>query len=525
MSPGSARGSRRRAIRSSFHTLPWIQLLAIVLFFAIPLLYFIYLPVSYSFDGTVFSHMLRYARFKHDWLGLVQVHHLLYFPSNYWLYNALEALFHYRVLEFFHLQLFSMLFGVATLFLLERMLKKAGLDPYLRLAGVGMVAFSYAFWLFSVDAEVHIPGLFFTMAGLHLLLSRRDRTWPLPASALCFALAAGFHLTNGLIVAAAFLVLLADRAPWRRWAWFFVTYAGSLLLMFGAYSLLSGKSVLAVFHAGISGIDVYSGYHIAYSQPLSWRTLLASMSSVKMALVTGSGMPAALLAAACLALSALGLLRPGAQPQRRFRRALLFWAAAYFLFFSFWDPGNPEFKIHVVVSLLLAALLGLSRLTPPVARTTGALLAIGLLGVNLIQGIKPQSEIANNTDYQVAQFIRRATPEKALVLITGRSNGYNHGKIYIPYFAGREVLILDWQLGKGHALPEIQAALFRQATTGRPLYTLEEIAAPGRPFADLLEFHRVPEQDRSSWAAAIRFVPVAALPGNHRLYRLEFRLP
>ena len=78
------------------------RVLAVLLFLGVPLLYFIFLPVSYRFDGTVFSHMLRYALLKHDWMGIAQIHHLLYFPLNYWLYRALQALFHYQVLEFFH---------------------------------------------------------------------------------------------------------------------------------------------------------------------------------------------------------------------------------------------------------------------------------------------------------------------------------------------------------------------------------------------------------------------------------------
>ncbi len=189
--------------------------LAALVFLGIPLLYFSFLPVSYSFDGTVFSHMLRNALLKNDWLGVVQIHHLLYFPLNYLSYRLLETLFHYQVLEFFHLQLFSMFFGVATLVLIERLLKKLGLDLLLRLAGVAMVAFSYAFWLFAVDAEVHIPGLFFTMAGMYLLLFRQERFPPLAGAAFCFAMAAGFHLTNVLIVVTVFLYLLARRAPWR----------------------------------------------------------------------------------------------------------------------------------------------------------------------------------------------------------------------------------------------------------------------------------------------------------------------
>ncbi len=493
------------------------------LFVVIPLVYFIFLPVSYSFDGTVFSHMFRSALLKHDWLGSVQFHHLLYFPLNYLAYRLLEALIHYRVLEFFHLQLFSMFFGVASLFLIERMLKKLGLDLLLRLAGMAMVAFSYAFWFFAVDAEVHIPGFFFITAGMYLLLFRQEKSLPLAGAAFCFAMAAGFHLTNGLIVVTAFFCLLAQRAPWRRFARFFSVYAATLLLMYGAYSLMSGNSILGILQARFAGIDPYSGYAITWTRSLSWSTLRASLASVKTALVAGPGIPAALLAAACLVLLVLGWRRPGAEAKRRFRQAMPYWALPYFLFFSIWDPGNMEFKIHVVVPLLLLVAVFLSGLKPVAARAITTILAISLLAINLIFGILPQSWITNNTNYQIAQAIRRATPENAQVLITGTFSGYGYGKIYIPYFSGREVLILDWLLGKGHTLPEIRAELARRAGSGRSIYTLKEVAVQGKILSDLLAFHNVDEKDRALFASTVRFVPVVALPGGNRLYRLEFR--
>jgi hypothetical protein len=271
------------------------------------------------------------------------------------------------------------------------------------------------------------------------------------------------------------------------------------------------------------GADRYSGYHVAFSRPFSWTTLLSSLASVKTALVAGSGiLPWALL----IAFSGLLVLgfRPGENRLRTTaRQALLIWPLPYFLFFSWWDPGNLEFKIHVIIPLLIIALVLLSRLKPFTGHALALLLAGVLLGVNLAQGIAPLTEIGNNTDYQVAQAIGRATPDNALVLITGKFTGYGYGKIYIPYFAHREVLILDWLLGKGHALPEILSELSRRAGSGRSLYTLEEVALQGKALTDLLAFHKVDEKDQTLFASAVRFVPIAALPGGHRLYRMEFR--
>ena len=500
-------------------------LLAATAILVIALAYFIYLPVSYNFDGTVFSQMLRFALRTGDWLTVAQTHHLLYFPLNYLLYRLLGSLFHYQVLEFFHLQLFSMLFGLATLLLAERMLKKLGLPLRIRLLGVSSLAFSLAFWQFSVDAEVHMPGVFFVAAGLYILLFRPARPAPLAGAALCFALAAGFHLTNVLIAATVFLFLLTQRASWRSYVQFYIPYAGFMLILYGAYSLLIRQPLPKLIRTMLFGTDAYSGYNVAYAHSFSWPTWRLSLAAVKSALVSDAGIPAWVVLAGILALLALGLRRAETATQRLFKRAMILWGLPFFLFFTYWDPGKTEFKIHVIVPLLLIATVSLGRLRPLAAQLAGVSLAIGLLWINLTWGIKPQADIEKNTNYQIAMAVRRATPANAQILIAGTAAGYEYGKIYLPYFAGRDVFILDWALGRGRALPEILSALKNRDGLGQPVFTLDEIAVPGNALAGLLRFHRVPEKDIDRWRSGVRYIPVAALPGNDRLYRLEFASP
>jgi len=95
----------------------WIILLGI------GIIYLVYLPVSYDFDGTVFSHYLRYSLSKNDLNPVLQSHHLLYFPINYALYKFFYLIFGYQVLEYFHLQLFSLLFGLLSLMVIYRIFK------------------------------------------------------------------------------------------------------------------------------------------------------------------------------------------------------------------------------------------------------------------------------------------------------------------------------------------------------------------------------------------------------------------
>ncbi|MFH2107727.1 MAG: DUF2723 domain-containing protein [Chrysiogenia bacterium] len=503
---------------------PILKVSLLMLFFlGIPLLYFSFLPASYSFDGTVFSQMLRYALLKHDWLAVVQAHHLLYFPVNFLIYRILQAVFHYQVLEFFHLQLFSMTFAVMTLAVVWRLLKKIGLTWGLRLLGVTAVAFAHAFWFYAVDAEGHVPGVFFVASGLYLLVSREPRTRQLIGAAFCLSVAAGFHLTNLLIAVTVFFYFLYKRLSWKRFGQFFLAWAGFMLTMYGAYAALAHKPVLRILADMLFGSDVYSGYHSGYLQFWSRSTLVASFTAMKTALVAGPGVLAWIVFGGFFLLLIMAGKRSDTEEKRSFKRAMLFWSLPFLLFFSFWDPGNMEFKIHALVPLLLIAIVSLSRLKPLAGHLAGISLVSSLLLINLFSGIMPQSAIEKNTNYQVAAAIRRSTPLNAQVLITGRFEGYGHGKIYIPYFAGREVLILDWLLGKGHSLHVIDAQLRKRIASGQPVYTLDEIALGGKALKILLEFHHIRETDFERLAAAMRFIPIAKLPGGDHLYRLEFR--
>ena len=504
---------------------PTKVILAALVFLGVPLLYFIFLPVNYSFDGTVFSHFLRYALIKHNLLDVVQIHHLLYFPANYLVYRVLETIFHYRVLEFFHLQLFSMFFGVMTLVLIERMLKKLNLTLIMRLIGVAAVAFSYTFWLYAVDAEVHMAGVFFMVAGLYLLIFRETRAYSLVWAALCFALATGFHLTNILIAGTVLFYLLYQRVPWRRYVQFYLAYLSFMLILYGVYAAISHKPVQRILYNVFFGSDIYSGYKSTYFKSLALPTVISALASLKDALVNKTGIWPWVLCAGFLAMLGMAFKGTDKSEIKTFKRAMLLWFTPFFLFFTFWDTANIEFKIHALVPLLLIAITSLDKLRPLVAHALGASLVIGLLLINLFSGIMPLTDVSKNTNYQVALAIQKTTPARAQILITGNFLGYGYRKIYIPYFALREVLILDWLLGKGHSLSEIYAQLKKNAASGRPVYALGEIAEMGKPMKNLLDFHHIKESEYSRFNSGMRFILAAKLPGGYRLYRLEFASP
>jgi hypothetical protein len=426
------------------------------------------------------------------------------------------------VLEFFHLQLFSLLFAILTLWLAGRMLKNIGLTPALRFLGVAAVAFSYSFWLYAVDAEVHMPGVFFALAGLHLLVFHDRKTVAFPLAALCFVLSAGFHLTNVLIVASAFFYLLQKRTPWRRQLQFLLACLSFGLIFYGAYAALARKPVLRTIYNVFFGPDVYSGYRSTSFHAPGLPAFITSLAGLQRALLAKAGFWTALISAVFLVLLALAC-KSSAQPVRSaFKRAMLLWFVPFFLFFSFWDSGNIEFKIHAVVPLLLIAVTFLADLKPLIANAIGVFLAGALLWINFSFGILPLNDINRNTNYQVALAIQKQVPKQAQIVIIGNPPGYAYGKIYLPYFALREVLVLDWLLGKGNSLAAIQSQLRNNAASGRPVYALGEVVEPNDAQKKLLAFHHISEGDYLRFCASLRPSLVSRLPGGFRLYRLEF---
>jgi hypothetical protein len=298
-----------------------------------------------------------------------------------------------------------------------------------------------------------------------------------------------------------------------------------MLIQYGTYALISHKPVLRIFYNVFFAPNIYTGYRTTSFRPLTFPAVISSCASLKHALVIEAGIWSWVVCAGFLVILGMAFVHADTSEIKTFKRAMLLWFTPFFLFFTFWDTANIEFKIHALVPLLLIAITSLRKLKPVVIYVFGTSLIGGLLLINLFSGILPETDLNKNINYQVALAIKNITPTRAQILITGNFLGYGYGKIYIPYFALREVLILDWLLGKGHSLPEIYVQLKKNAASGRPVYALGEIAEMDNSMKNLLKFHHIKESEYSQFNSRIRYILAARLPGGYRLYRLEFVSP
>ncbi len=466
--------------------------LFIGIIFFIALVYYSFLPVSYNFDGTVFSHFLRYSIIKNDYISKLHPHHLLYLPLAIITYKAFSFLSGTPLLEYFHLQLISLFFGLLTLIFIYKILLSLTYRHFLSIAGVILIAFSYSFWLFSVEAEVHMPGIFFIVSGLFVLFFHERDSKRYITSAILFSLAAGFHLTNILILFSVLLIFITRRIKIKEILMFYGIYTLFTALQYFLFSILSHSDLISFFKNVLFGKDPFAGYRISYWSNISIETLFLSLGSIKNAIFEGTNQlfSCGLMAILILFL-VIGLFKKSFKSNIN---CFLFWMIPYFVFFSLWDTKNIEFKLNIVIPILIIFIISISSLAK-ISHLIIALMIILTFINNFYFGIRPRTDIQNNKNFLLAELIGEKTDDNSIILIAGNSKGYWYGKIYIPYFAMRNTWIMDWILGKGSSLNDLKEAIRNSQLRGQKVYFLSELTCLSDSVRELIKTHNLSEKD------------------------------
>jgi hypothetical protein len=511
----------------------WPEKLTITLaILGISLIYLIFFPVNYDFDGTVFSHYLRFGLMKKDLKTIQQPQHPLYMPVNYLLYKALNLTLGYNPLEYFHLQLFSLLFGLLTLRLSYKIIRRLTDQRFFQVAGMILIAACYGIWYYSVEAEVHITGLFFITAGIYLLFFKPENShrWTHAlAAAACFALAAGFHLTNGLIAISLLLIFIVEKKPCAKVFQFFSFYAVLLLLELAIFAWVSNVNLFQFYKNQLLGQDVLAGYKISYWSGFSISAPWESLKSVAHGILLPTS-PVLTVLSMLLLLAAAVLVVHGfvqcKNEQRKNYYRLGLWMLPYFVFFSFWDHRNIEFKLNVILPLLILSAVSAARIAqkktksiPVIVIATSVILIIG--GVNFCSSILPANNLENNINYQAAEAVAKATPPQSIIVIGGCGSELSiYNKIYIPYFALRKTFILDWMLGKGLSLEEIRQQILREVENSTPVYFFSEILHESPTLQQLLNNHNLKASDYFNFLKTMNFKEKVPLIKGYHLRRI-----
>jgi hypothetical protein len=127
-----------------------------------------------------------------------------------------------------------------------------------------------------------------------------------------------------------------------------------------------------------------------------------------------------------------------------------------------------------------------------------------------------------NRFLQIAQQLRASTPPDGVVLISGRPP-YQELKVYLPYFANRRTVILEFLLSspdRQQLLDRLEADL---SSGNRRFFVLSELIATPEVVRRLETDYRLPAGRLEAMLRSQLRRPVRRLSGDLVLYRLQSR--
>lgn len=402
-------------------------------------------------DSMAYLNMLKTEH------GLWHPHHLLYHVlSKYWL-HAWEAIFP-SVEDYFIIESFSSVWGAATLSLVFLFFRRRfGHTILTAWLGTAAVGFSYGIWFYSVNVEVYMPSLFFTVWALYILSVDEWSSKQVWRIGLVHSLAILFHQMNILLTPIIIYKIISQRRNiyvFKSIFWYGVV---GVVLVGGMYFfggwVREGNNDLSSWMSWMRG---YTGTG-DYWQPLSWKTpafagmgflrtfvggqflfqlgqLSESMNNFLKVhalhdeiflvrnLSAGTIWMIVIMVAVLMLLMLALLVKFIGKFREKMRNwghvitPLLLYVAVYSLYFFFWMPEILEFWLGQCVICWLI-LVGTYR---PVGKRlnliTGAI-ALLLLVINFISAIKPMQDIRNDIGYARIEKVKDAATEKDLVLV------------------------------------------------------------------------------------------------------------
>lgn len=449
-----------------------------------------------SYDAVAYALDVEHALLTGSSARLWHQYHVLWSPAGWVLAKVLGPLGFHPLLA---MQAGTALAGGVLVALVAWLTGRAS-GSILWGAACGVLAGCWgSTWYYCTNAESYVPALVAALAALALLplgegAAPRGR---LAASGLALGLAVDLHASLavlGLPFAVALALTSGGRLPAaRRVAAFGLVVALTVLPAYAARSAWgrgvsqSGALVDAVSSVIKTKNAVTPQYFLARTPDprVELRVLAGSIAFAPEGRPAPQGSRAlAWLGAVILALTPAGAVVAW---RRRDARALLALGCfpVLLLFFTTYNLGVAKFTPFQAGF----AIVGLGLSLGPLARARRAMLLVAVLCavqpalLNFRRGVVPSADESGNRDIARTLAIRDALrPEDALVL-TGAGND-NILKVLVPYFAQREVIVLDFFFNKGvidasESFSRVRARAERVRARGGRLAAIADLASGG----------------------------------------------
>ncbi|MBI5624811.1 MAG: hypothetical protein HY924_13620 [Elusimicrobia bacterium] len=459
--------------------LPWLAGTAAGLCYLATRSYF------FNFDGVACAIAVELS----DWKHLVHGNHLGYGVLG-WLFFKLWQIVGYSGTALYCLQVLDSLLGGASVGVFCSLLLLVGASPVAAFLASAGLAVSYAWWFWSLEAQVYMLGCLF------LALSARSAFSPKPdpvRTGLWQALAILGHVGH-LMFAPACLYLLARSSPHgsARKAW--KSYALALGLPVLAAYILAGLLCARptsledarVWLLGSAALNLdksfswFGGW--SWVNLGDWLRMSLRVFTDFVELPPDLRSAGWLLASAPVAAGAAGVWLG----RDRLSAGALLWLGGYALLYTSWQPHTIVYRVSDLMAVwLLVALLASS------SPWRTALLAVWVGGAGFFNWtllIEPWTRPESNPAYKASVWLNTVVPENGWVA------AFNLDQVYIPYFGQRKPLNVRYYEGR---LPVLAERIESLSKAGEPVFatsrTLEEAWGEFLRSYELVETARSPE--------------------------------
>lgn len=411
----------------------------------------------FNFDGVACAVAVELDDFKH----LVHSNHLLYGLLG-WAFTRAWRLLGYQGDALYALQVLNCALGAAGAAAAAALIRRlGGTGRDAALGALGLAA-SYAWWMWSLEAQVYLLGAVPLTLAFVEAFSDRPRPWLV---GLLHAVSMLGHAGHCVAAPALAYLLRGQGRPWLRdyfgtatvvvlasyaacLAAFVRPQTGAELKLYLLGSAAIGQSRSFQWHAGPSLLDGLRGWALTTLRVFADFTRAAgALKALGVA-----------LAALPLAVAACAFRRPGRED-----KALGLWLAGHAVIYSTWEPFTIVYRVADLPALWALVWRGLDTLDVPAKARWAALASWAVMAgaYNWHVAVGPDCDPGRNVEYQEALAVAKGTPPQAWVVANARN------QVYYPYFAGRRPLNLRYLSSPG----ALAAAVAEREAAGEPVFS------------------------------------------------------
>jgi hypothetical protein len=446
--------------RARLSLAPWVISLGVLL------VYLSFPTRNYYWDGIDFALAIENPTGLSR--ALIHPHHLLYNACGFFLYHVVNATgWHVRAVHI--LQVTNSILSALCAGLLFRLLRSASGSIFLSSLLTLLFSFSATWWKYSIDADAYVPGLFFLLVCLSLVLTARKRRPFLAAlahaSSMCLHQLAVFFYP----VVVLGMWRQSSQLSLRERVWPILQYSGTaacvtLAAYYLCFHLQTGRFNLPAFAVWLTTY-LHGPHSYSFSFDL-WHNIVYTLRGHVRLFFGGRlnwlegliSLPVAVLIGLLLIMIVLSVVRliqgakeitwkagtaPDAEGRFKSLAAIcLLWAGVYLLFLFFWYPHFTPYRVFYLPALILLAGIALARyeLLNTAARRQSAVMLVAAVALsNFLFFIFPLSHPQKYPPLSLALEVERAWPPGTVIYYLAHSADSKLFKYFNPSTTWREL--------------------------------------------------------------------------------------